>query len=387
MLKCVSVSTYEIDSPEIALEEIKKQLDEKETPTGNAVGIIMCHTEFIETGVLKFISENLPFDTVGITTASQAVNDEAGEMILTLFVMVSDDIRFKAGITEGMDSNIYDPAKAAYAKAAQGETEPPGLILAFAPYNVNLYSGDAFVRAWRKIVPDVPVFGTVAADDTLDLSECETIYNGKSTKNEMPFVLCYGSINPRFLIATLPESTILTLRGKVTKSKDNIIYEVNGISTREFFMNAQIPDSLKAFPLMISSTESEASDKVPIVRELFSYNEDGAGTLGGDVKEGSTFTLLSSEPENIKMTSKSEIERIGTFPDVNGAIMFSCASRRVALLGAGEDLEELKIAKDILGQDVPFMMGYSGGEICPTSVKDGVTTNRFHNYTLVILLV
>jgi len=387
MLKCISVYTYEIDNPEAALNEIKKQLDEKNMPQGNTVGLIMCHTEFIASGVMKYICENLPFDIVGITTASQAVNDEAGELILTLFVMVSDDIRFKVGITDSLNDGIYETTKNAYDKAAKGEPEPPGLILLFTPYSVDLYSGDAYVKAWSKIAPSVPLFGTAAADDTLELNNCETILNGESSKDKAPFMLCYGNINPRFMIATLPENSILSLKGKITKSENNYIYEINGVNTRKFFMDAGIPDSMITVPLLINTTESERSDRVPVIRELFAYNEDGVGMLGGDVKEGSTFSLLSFESKNIKQSSKIEIEKISTLPDVNGAILFSCASRRIGLLGTGDDLEELQIAKNAIGQDVPFIMGYSGGEICPTSVIDGTPINRFHNYSVVILLV
>ena len=106
MLKCASVFTYEIDNPEAALKEIKTQLAEKITFLDNTVGIIMCNPEFTESAVLKHICEGLPFDVAGITTASQAVNDEAGDMILTIFVMTSDDVWFKSGITDGITDNL-----------------------------------------------------------------------------------------------------------------------------------------------------------------------------------------------------------------------------------------------------------------------------------------
>jgi len=57
------------------------------------------------------------------------------------------------------------------------------------------------------------------------------------------------------------------------------------------------------------------------------------------------------------------------------------------LLGADKSLSELQIAKDTINPDIPFMMGYAGGEFCPTSVKNGVPTNRFHNDSLIILVV
>ena len=78
MLKCASVYTTEVDDPEIALNEIKGQLEKKLTLLENSVGIIMCHPEFIPTGVLKAVCEGLPFDLAGTTTASQSVNDKVG---------------------------------------------------------------------------------------------------------------------------------------------------------------------------------------------------------------------------------------------------------------------------------------------------------------------
>ena len=50
-------------------------------------------------------------------------------------------------------------------------------------------------------------------------------------------------------------------------------------------------------------------------------------------------------------------------------------------------LMELETARDTINPDIPFMIGYAGGEICPTLVRNGVPTNRYHNYSLVILVV
>ena len=114
MLKCASAYTYEIDDPEAAFKEIKAQLDEKITLLEHTVGIIMCHPEFVGSGVLKHISEQLPFDSAGATTSSQAVNGEAGELILTIFVMTSDDVWFRTGVTGDLSEHIDAPVKAAF---------------------------------------------------------------------------------------------------------------------------------------------------------------------------------------------------------------------------------------------------------------------------------
>ena len=105
-MKCASVYTYEIDDPGVALEEIKEQIGEKLTLLENTVGIVMCHPEFIMSGVFRHISENLPFDLVGATSSVQSVNGEAGELILTIFIMTSDDVRFVTGATENLAGDL-----------------------------------------------------------------------------------------------------------------------------------------------------------------------------------------------------------------------------------------------------------------------------------------
>ncbi|MCL2873470.1 MAG: FIST C-terminal domain-containing protein [Defluviitaleaceae bacterium] len=388
MLNCASVYTYEIENAEIALLEIKSQLEEKITLLENSIGIIMCHPEFITSGVLKHICDNLPFDAAGTTTTSQAVNDEAGELILTMFVMTADDVRFKSTITDDLNDNINDTVKTAYKKISADEHDPPKLAFIFPPFLVEQYSGDTYIEAWKNILPDTLLFGTLAIDDTLTFKDSETIYNGINKKNAMPFVLCYGNIQPRFLLATLCENSALSLRGVITKSKDNIIYEINHINAQEFFTNAMgLSENLLTFPLLIEPPVSDNYDDVPTIRELTFYNEDGAGVLGGNIKEDSTVSLLKFDADSISLPSIPVIEKINDLPDAKGALLFSCVSRRIALMGYNTPLMELQLAKNTIKQDIPFMMGYSGGEICPALNKGGIWSNRYYNYSIVILVV
>jgi len=385
MLRCASVFTREIDDLETALAEVKSQLDNKISLLKNSVGIIMCHPEFIATGVTKYIGENLPFDIVGITTASQAVNDDVDEHVLTIFVMTSDDAWFKTGITEGLYDEIDTPVQIAYSKVSEGEPEPPKLALIFPPFLLERYAGDAYVHAWKKIIPETPFFGTIAIDDTLTFKECETIYNGEHKHDAMPFVLCYGNIDPHFYIVTLPANETISFRAEVTKSKDNIVYEIDGINAREFFIQSEIPEIMLTVPFMIDLKKRTDYDGIPVISGSTAYTEDGAAVFSCHVEEGSTFSLANFTIDDVLSTSQHGIEMITKLKDVSGALLFPCVIRRMPLMRIGKPLAELQIAKETL--KVPFMMGYSGGEICPTSVKGGVPANRFHNYSIIILVL
>lgn len=388
MLKCLSVYTHEIDDPQVALEEIQTQLKEKITLLEHSVGIVMCNPEYILSGVLKHVCENLPFDTVGVTTSSQAVNGDLGEMMLSIFVMTADDVRFKAGVTQCLDKEVETPCRSAYEQLADGEQ--PTLILAFPPLILK-YAGDTYVNIWEQLAPGAPVFGTLAIDDTVSFSESETIYNGDSSKTSMSFVLCYGNINPRFVVGTLPENNALPYRGEITKSEGPFVAEINDINAYKYFedlgfaKDGNPTDNFLFVPFMIDQKNRTDYDGIPVMRVLTSFTKDGTAIFRGNVDESSTFTLLKCTPEDVISNTVDRLGESCALGNVNGILSFSCIIRRMVSMGI-DSMLELENARNKIG-DIPFMMGYAGGEICPTSVRSGVPTNRFHNYSLITLVV
>ena len=391
MLKCASVYTYEIDSPEVALEEINSQLGEKLTFLDHTVGVIMCHPEFIASGVVKYISENLPFVLTGATSSAQAVNGDVGELILTIFVMTSDDVRFITGTTENLSDDLYAQTEAAYIKAAAGEPEIPKLALIFPPLILE-HAGDAYVGAWENIIPGTPVFGALAIEDTIPFDDSETIHDGESYKAAMTFILCYGNISPRFLIGTLSASGAVPYKGEITKSNGSFVQEINNVNAYEYFeslgfaKNGALISNYGFVLYVIDQKMREDYDGVPVVRGLVAFTDDGTAIFRGDMDEGSTFQMLTSDYDDVLSTTCDAIDQLNELTGVNGALLFPCIIRRMVAMSVGP-LTELEAGREIMRSNIPFMMGYAGGEICPTSIKDGNPTNRFHNYSLVILAV
>ena len=391
MLKCASVYTYEIDDSEVALGEIRTQLNEKITLLEHTVGIIMCHTEFIGSGVLKHICKNLPFDLAGITTSSQSVNGSAGDLILTIFVMTSDDAWFKTGITEGLEECVDAPVKTAFDNATQGIEESPKLALVFPPFILK-NAGDVYVNACQKAIPNVPVFGGVAVDDTITFKESEIIYNGENYNTVMSFILCYGNINPRFIVGTFPEDRVMPYKGEITKSNEQFVHEINNISAYQYFesigfaKNGVLNEKYLFVPFVIDPKKRADYDGIPVLRRLASFAEDGTASFRGYVDEGSTFSMLTCGVDDVSTTTRQKIALINDFHDVNGVILFPCIIRRMMIMRTNPMIE-LDIAKETINPDIPFMMGYVCGEICPTLIKNGAPTNRFHNYSLIILVI
>ena len=388
MLRCAGVYTCELDDFDLAMSEINSQIEEKIKLLDNTVGVIMCHIEFIESGMLEHVCKSLPFDVAGVTTSSQAVNDTAQDVILTVFIMTSDDIYFRTGMTETLGDDFYAAAKNAYDKI--DTTEKPNLALIFPPLP-DKHAGDAYVNAWERVIPAVPLFGTFSTADTADFSGGKVIFNGEATDTCMSYIFCYGNINPRFVIGTFSEKNAMPYQGEITKSSGIFVEEINDMKAYKYFEERGLakdgePNSIFTFvPFLIDQKNRTDYDGVPILRELVSFNEDGIAIFRGNIDEHSTFKMLHGTFEDVIKTAREKLEEAISLPDINGILVFSCIARRMMVMQK-DSLRELNVAKEIIG-DIPFMMGYAGGEICPTSVNEGVAVNRYHDYSLITMII
>jgi hypothetical protein len=129
----------------------------------------------------------------------------------------------------------------------------------------------------------------------------------------------------------------------------------------------------------------EDYDGVPTSSELYAFTEDGKATFRSGVSEGSTFKMLQGTLDNVLQSAADKLGEAAALPGVNGILAFSCIARRMMVMPT-DSLKELNTARETVG-GIPFMMGYAGGEICPTSVKDGTAANRYHDYALIIMIL
>ena len=204
------------------------------------VGILHCSADFAESGVVTHICEALPFPIVGSTTTSQAVNGKFGILMLTLMVMTSDDVRFAASHTTGLAEEKINSVE--QSRPADVVSDMPlKLIIAFPPLCEEC-SGDDFVTALEATYGNVPVFGAFSVEEELMTYERNaTFFNGEIYTYEMTYLLVYGDINPRFIVSNVPERSALFQVGVITKAEGNILHEINGMRTIEFFKSAHPP--------------------------------------------------------------------------------------------------------------------------------------------------
>ena len=395
MIKSASIFTEELDDSRVAIDQLQKQLDEKLNLLSNSIGIIMCDPEFIETGVYKEVCEAFPFPLVGSTTMSQGVNGESGMLILTIMVLTSDDVFFSAGHSKPIpntiqDKMIYLATKDSYAEAAAKLPSAPKLAIIFPPL-LSEVGGDRYVDAFHMLCPNVPVFGTLAIDDSLDFSGCASLFDGESDNESLSYVLLSGNVSPRFVVGTVSENNTLPYAGEITKSEAHIVYEINDMPTSKYFesiglaSNGQLNDGLSFVPMLIDFKNKDDYDGVPVIRAMLYLDETGAGICRGYMYQNSTMSLSSPTKEDIIFTSGGLVDKINAMEDKQAVLIFSCMVRRMTL---GTDaLAEVTMIDEKYNSDVPYMLGYAGGEICPTSISEGSATNRFHNFSIIACIL
>jgi len=171
----------------------------------------------------------------------------------------------------------------------------------------------------------------------------------------------------------------------ITKSKENVLYELEGRSALELYKNylgehAQgLPATGLLFPLNLRTEEGETG----VVRTILAVSEEEQSmTFAGDVPEGAYVHLMKANFDRLidgaVEAAKTSYQAIGSSsPDL--AILISCVGRKMVLKQRIE--EEVEGVRDVLGDRTVLTGFYSYGEISPSMPGSPC---KLHNQTMTI---
>ncbi|MDR0389568.1 MAG: FIST C-terminal domain-containing protein [Spirochaetaceae bacterium] len=385
MIHAITLCTESIDDKEGAVRELKAQLDASLPLLRNSVGIIACHYEFVLSGMVKTVQEALPFDIVGTISSAQTVNNGAGALLLTLMVLTSDDVQFKTVLTPSLKTESGRKIEESYKNAlATNGGEKPSLIFAFAPFMVE-NSGDEYVNVLTKASGGVPCFGTLAVDDTSDFRECYMMYRGEHYRDCLAMILVYGKVEPRFYLASISHNKILDKSALITSSEGHLLKELNGRPVSEYFASmgltkaSETSYAMTSLPFML-----DYNDGSPMVSKVFiGLDEHKNAICAGAMPEGSTLYIGVFDKEDVLLTTGQAVKDAFAEREKPSLLLaYSCISRSMSL---GSDIfAEADLIKKENAGNIPFLIAYSGGEICPTQIRSESAVNRFHNNTFIL---
>ena len=383
MIKMLTAYTTEIDEVDDALKEIFSQIDIGSLSKNN-VGLITCNFDYIETGFLSEISKKLPFPIIGMTTMASANIHGHSMYSCALTVLTSDDVEFVTAITNALENDNYrEEISGTYKKARAKLPGDPSLIFTFFPVHKTL-SGALMIRAFDEACGGIPFWGSLSTNIEIIHEKSHVFLNGETSPDVLAILLLYGPVKADFVVVSMPEMNIMQNRGIITDSEDCVIKSINGLPAKKYFESLGViimPTAATNTPIMVyyeGTTE-------PVALAIFSINDDGSLLCGGEMPKGAAVAIGEINSSGIIASATAGLDRLLQSGLKGGAFLLPCVTRYVML--TPNQSSEINLATDKFGKKIPFMLAYSGGEICPVRDETGKLQNRFHNYTFSACIV
>lgn len=237
----------------------------------------------------------------------------------------------------------------------------------------------------KAVDQTVSITGGLAGDGT-EFEETWVIANEEAKQNRVVAIGFYGdaiSVGSG-CFSGWDEFGILR---KITKSKDNIVYEIDNQPALELYKKylgeyaKDLPGSGLRFPFSIKRNE----EATPVIRTILSIDEETQSLIfAGDVPEGYLARLMKTNTDGLIDGSEVAAKRIEKANEKNAlGLVVSCVGRRLVLKQLTD--EELESISSTLGENVQLVGFYSYGELAPFS--DELMSCQLHNQTMTLTVI
>jgi hypothetical protein len=249
--------------------------------------------------------------------------------------------------------------------------------------NVN---GSELVRGLRESLPtSVVVTGGLAGDGSR-FGRTWVLHQGSPTAHVVTAVGLYGD-HVHVSHGSQGGWDIFGIERRVTKSKANVLYELDGKPALELYKSylgdlaKELPASALLFPLSLRTT----SEHERLVRTILSVNEaEQSLTFAGDIPEGHFVQLMKANPERLidgATVSAQFAKPVMSQQHALFNIAISCVGRKLVLRQRTE--EELEAILEVFPENTQQIGFYSYGEIAPL----GLGQCDLHNQTMTLTTI
>lgn len=339
-------------------------------------------SSLVETGLADVLAEALPnavrvgCTTAGEITATGVVDDSS---VVTALRFESTCVRETSTDLHGMEDShaagmrLAEPLRDSGLKAVMVFGQGVGI------------NGSALLEGMVEVLGgEVPITGGLAGDGgafrqtwTLSrhgISDCALVAIG-----------FYGS-DLEFGHGSFGGWAPFGPARKVTRCKDNILYELDGSPALDIYKRylgeyaRDLPASGLLFPFAMLGRDQSAAG---LIRTILGIDEaNGSLILAGNIDPEGYLKLMHASSEGLLDGSHAAAEaafKMMAHPGQGLAILISCVGRKLVL--GGQVDEEIEAVAKVLGRDTPLTGFYSYGEISPFT--PGIEC-RLHNQTMTI---
>lgn len=257
-----------------------------------------------------------------------------------------------------------------------------------------VFDFDPFRAAFEKSLQGermLPLFGGLAADNwaarkTWQYHDDEVFSQGVSCvlmsgRGDVAWGISHGCV---------PIGT----RHSITRSKGNIIYEIDGMPALELLKDYAEGDLKDQWNKMSLNLCLGFKTPEPIKKDYGEYivrymmgkdDQEGYVTIQSDVKEGTELWMVRRDKELIRdglQTISHQIKEKTEGRKPKFVLQFECMGRGKVVFREQEKIELIRSLQESVGGDIPWIGFYTYGEIGPVSGY-----NCIHNFTAVVAAV
>jgi hypothetical protein len=342
--------------------------------------MIFCSLESLEPNLLEALCQRLPFDVLGFNSPISTSRSNPSEYsLLTLLVLTSDDVYFASGLSENLNEGTREPIFNLYNSLANRLQNQPKLVFLFGPPQ-HAIRGEHLVKYLVEAAGDCPVFGGLGCDYFVPDRKPFMIFNGKTYNNRAAIIVVDGDIKPKFSFLLVPDRKGFKHRAIVSEVEGNIVKQVNGMPVLNYLTSLGLVikkkvDLHRNIPIII--TYPKGNDSKPMV--IMGQTEEGHIICSFDIEENSTLGLGIMNERHVINTINQLTEEL-KWEQFDFCLILSCITRNLAL--GLNYLAEFETVRAGLGDLLPYVLTYSGGEAGPVLTPEGAWVTKFHNLAI-----
>ena len=303
----------------------------------------ICQVDFINKLLLNIKTSIPNVKIIGTTTCGEIINDTICEFSTIISFTIFENTEIVTH-TQELTSNSYQDAKNLIAQF--NTTRKAKVAISFVDgINTN---GELYLNAFNEYDSDIIVSGGLAGDNsafnqTIVFNENNILTSG------CVVALLYNDDLIAYTKAKFGWKSIGKTM-KISKVKENIVYEIDGIKAVEIYSKylgediaSELPKTGIEFPLIVNKNGFH------IPRAVVSKNSDGSLTFAGNLNLGSEVTFGYGNSEAIVNSGNKLYTQIVKNP-VESIFIYSSMARK-ALLGENIALElkELNFISSLSG--------------------------------------
>jgi hypothetical protein len=343
-------------------------------------------------GAVRGATDGAPL--CGCSGEGVIAGDEADESNFSVAVMAirSDQLSFSPGMVTDLKR---DPAGAgrAIAEAIQPDVGADAVALFLFPdgITVNYDRLVAGLEGGLGLDHPLPLVGGTAGDN-LAFERAFQYCDDRVVSDGVAWALLSGKAQVSWAVSHT--CVPIGIEHKVTRSKGNVIYEIDGKPVldvlKAYLTDDVIEDWAQAvlsFPLGFKVQGEMRGYDEYVIRGMVGGRDDATGsvTIPTEVSEGTSIWLTRRDQDKlldgVDRLAEEISARLGDAP-AKLVFQFDCAGRGKMFLREQQKSQLLDKLRGRIGPDVPWLGFYTFGEISPVG-RD----NHFHNYTVVLTVV